>query len=231
MTTPYYDSGVLADRRRRGPRTTRRGSPIDNATMQAVAGHHTGGSRRRQGLRVRPQHRGLAGAAVRGQCRAGQRALHGRRALHAFGRHLRRDPAGPRARRAGPGPCRGLPGWHLAGVSATIDPVMVPEPALPVVRRATAGRRRADGRPAGPDVLGRPGHQPHLPHEAAPGGRAARLLPDPDAGGLPALRWLLHDRRLRRLGHLGPRRQAAADGAARRSSPWCRCCPTWPRTS
>ena len=25
MTTPYYDSGVRTDRRRRGPRTTRRG--------------------------------------------------------------------------------------------------------------------------------------------------------------------------------------------------------------
>ena len=33
------------------------------------------------------------------------------------------------------------------------------------------------------------------------------------------------------LGHLGPGRQAAADGAAPRSSPCCRCCRTWGRTS
>ena len=77
-----------------------------------------------------------------------------------------------------------------------------------------AGRRRGDGRPTGPDVLGRPGHRLHLPYRGPPGGRPAGVLPDPDAGGLPALRWLLHDRGLRRLGHLGPRREAAADGAA-----------------
>ena len=33
---------------------------------------------------------------------------------------------------------RRVAGWRMAGSSATIDPVMVHEPALPVVRRATA---------------------------------------------------------------------------------------------
>ena len=69
MTTPFYDSGVPPNG----------GAwPEDDPARVSMrqrdhadgGGHHTGGSRRRQGLRVRPQHRGLTGAAVRGQCRA-----------------------------------------------------------------------------------------------------------------------------------------------------------------
>ena len=163
--------------------------------------------------------------------RSGQRALHRRGALHALGRHLRRAAAGPRAGGARPGPRRGVAGWRLAGRSATIDPDMVPEPALPVVRRATDGRRRRHGGAAGQDLLRRPGHRAHLPQPAAPRRRPARLLPHADARRLPPVRWLLHDRRLRRLGHLGSGGQAPPHGAHGDRSPCCPCCPTWRRTS
>ena len=53
-------------------------------------------------------------------------------------RDLRRAVAGAGAGRAGTDPCRRVAGWRVARSSATIDPVMVREPALPVVRRATA---------------------------------------------------------------------------------------------
>ncbi len=136
-TTPYYDSG-----------TSPAGTPwpedaparvtADNATMRQVATHHADGDRREPGLRVRPQRRGLARPRVLADGGPDQCALHRRRALHALGRDLRRPAAGAGAGRAGAGPCRRVAGWRVARSSATIDPVMVHEPALPVVRRATA---------------------------------------------------------------------------------------------
>ena len=136
MTTPYYDSGSSPTG---GPwpedDPSRVG--IDNATIRQVASGTpavSGGGK----VYVYDLNTVVSpGAQVRAERRAGQRALYRRRPLHPVGRDLRRAPSGARAGRAGPGPCRGLAGWRMAGASASIDPVMVHEPALPVVRRAT----------------------------------------------------------------------------------------------
>ena len=150
------------------------------------------------------------GALAR-QRRAGQRALHRRRALHAFGRDLRGTPSGTRAGGDRPGPRHGLPGWRLARASATIDPLMVPEPALPVVRRAGARDVDAMAAQMARTFWDDPVSSYIFRNGRAPGRGPARLLPHPDAGRLPPLRRVLHDRRLRRLGDLGSRRQAVAD--------------------
>src|ERR1700722_12278585 len=93
--------------------------------------------RRVPGLRLRPERLGLARRQVLADGRPGQRALQRRRALHALGRDLRRRATGPGVGDPGPGPCRRVAGWRVGGASATIDSVMVSEPPLPVVRRAT----------------------------------------------------------------------------------------------
>ena len=138
MATPYYDSG-----------TSPAGTPwpedaparvtVDNATMRQVATSSTGAGTGRQGLRVRPQRRGLTGPRLLTHGGPDQRALHGRRAFHAIGRDLRRPPAGSGAGGAGAGPRRGVAGWRMAGSCATIDSAMVHQPALPVEPAAPSG--------------------------------------------------------------------------------------------
>ena len=96
-------------------------------------------------------------------------------------------------------------GWRLGGASATIDPVMVREPALPVVRRATTDDVDAMAAQLARTFWDDPVAMLHLPEGAAPRGRPARLLPHPDAGRLPPLRGLLHGRGLQRARPSGPR--------------------------
>ena len=109
----------------------------------------------------------------------------------------------------------GVAGWRMAGPSATIDPVMVHEPALPVVRRATADDVTAMAAQMARTFFDDPGHVPHLPQRGPPRRRAAGLLPHPDEGRLPPVRRLLHSRGLCRLGHLGAGRASRPDGAER----------------
>ena len=136
MTTPYYDSGV-APVGGAWPEDDPARVWTDNAAMRQAAAAAPGGSGGGKvyvfdlNAVVSPDQQ------VHGDGRSGERALWGRGALHTLGRHLRRLEVGPRARGARTGPRRGFAGWRLAGHSATIDPDMVPEPALPVVRRAT----------------------------------------------------------------------------------------------
>ena len=127
-------------------------------------------------------------------------------------------------------PRHGVAGWRVARSSATIDPVMVHEPALPVVRRATADDITAMAAQLARTFSDDPVIVPHLPQRRPPRGRPAGLLRHPDAVGLHALRGLLHDRGLHRLGRLGAGRQAVPHGARAGSSPCCPCCPTSPPT-
>ena len=76
---------------------------------------HAGGGRRGQGLRVRPQRPGLARPQVLADRRPDQRALRGRGALHAVGRHLRRAAAGARAGGARQGHATASPGGEWPG--------------------------------------------------------------------------------------------------------------------
>ena len=144
--------------------------------------------------------------------------------------------AGPVSVPAAPG-CRG-PGhaarvarrWRPGGSSATIEAPWLPEPPVPVVRRATDGDVDAMAAQLAATFFDDPVSFAHLPQRGARDGGPTGVLPYPDAGRLPSLRGLLHDRRLRRLGHLGPRRQAAPHGTRGASSPCCPCCRSWPRT-
>ena len=147
---------------------------------------------------------------------AGQCALRRRRSLHAVRRHLRRVEAGAGTGCARPGTRRRRAGWRVAGASATIDPDMVLEPALPMIQACHRGRRRRHGGPDGAQTFwDDPVTMYIFPKEAAPRGWAASLLSHPDEGRLPPLRWVLRGRRVRGLGHLGPGRQAAAHRPAR----------------
>ena len=113
------DDALLRQRDLARRHAVARGRPVAGGGRQrdhAGRGrHHADRGRRQPGLRVRPQHRRLPGQQVRRHRRAGQRALYRRRALLPLGRDLRGPAPGPRAGGAGPGPCRSLPGWRLAG--------------------------------------------------------------------------------------------------------------------
>ena len=137
LTTPYYDSG-----------TSPAGTPwpedaparvtLDNATMRQVATTTPPGA---DGSRVyvfdlnavvSPDH---AFSPTVDQINV--RCTDGVHFTRSGGIYVGLRLA-PELAALGPGPCHGVAGWRVAGTSATIDPVMVLEPALPVVRRATA---------------------------------------------------------------------------------------------
>ena len=125
LTTPYYSSGTSPSGTA-WPEDDPTRVQIDNATMRSVVRQQApgpdGGKVYVYDLNavVSPGHRSVASVDQ------GERALCGRRALLAFGRHLRRASPGAGPGGAGPATRIVLTGWRLAGASATIDTAMVP---------------------------------------------------------------------------------------------------------
>ena len=161
MTTPYYDSGRRTDRRRvaRGRPGAGDGRQRDHAAGgrcraggRAAAGSmcsiSTRWSRRTSATRRR---------SIRSTCAAPTGCTSRSRAASSSG------CGWPPSCGARPGPRRGVAGWRLAGRSATIDPVMVPEPALPVVRRADRRTTSTPWRRSWPRPSTTTRHRAHLP--------------------------------------------------------------------
>ena len=226
LTTPVLRQRDLARRRRPGPRTTPARVTLDNATMREVASSTPSGS---DGSRVYVfdlNAAGLARQQVLADRRPDQRALHRRRALHALGRDLRRAATGAGAGGAGSGPCHGVAGWRLAGASATIDSVMVLEPALPVVRRAT----KDDVTPWRPNWRGPSSTTPSPPTSSATR-RAARpgCAPSsaPRCGPTTSPSAAATRPRATAARPSGPRPASRCRRGCAGSSPCCPCCPTW----
>jgi len=208
MTSPSTTVGVAGRR----PVARGRSGPgaIDNATMREVAGSTPAGA---DGSRVYvcTSRRGLARSDLRGQRRPGQRALQRRRALHALGRIYVGLRLAPELAAIGQAHAAASPGGAWPG-SATIDPLMVS--SLPaVVRRADDRDVDAMAAQMAKTFWDDPVSSSIFRNGARRDAGCARTSA-PSFGPTTSLRRLLHDRRLRRLGHLGPAGKPFADRLA-----------------